>query len=252
MDLRTALDRGELRVLYMPVVDLHTRKIKGFEAHVRWQHAERGLLSPSDFRGRAEETGLITAIDRWVLTETARQLAAWLREFEGVGRLTISMNFSLLEFERRRPAEELREILVRTALPPSSIALEITESLPAGNSESLLRLLNEISAGFNVHLGDFGTGRWSVVYLRRLPITALKIDPSFISGLGENGRDAAVVSAMIALARSLGLKCIAKNVKTEDQLASLRELGCDEAQGPVFSEPVTADRAHELLARSWR
>jgi len=248
-DLREALERGEMRIFYQPIVAVGNRKINGFEALVRWQHPQRGLLLPADFRAKAEETGLIVGIDRWALTEAARQLSIWRREFDG--HLTMSLNLSAREFERPNLAAELHEVLTKAALPPQAVAVEIAEALTVENCDRFVALLKEIrAAGLDLQLDDFGTGHSSFIYLSQLPLSALKIGESFMSGLGSGGRNVAVVRAMAALARSLGLKCIAEGVETEDQCAALSKLGCGEAQGRLFSEPVPADDACALLARA--
>ncbi len=250
-DLRGALERQEFRIYYRPVVDVRTRRISGFEALAQWQHPQRGLLRPAEFRSKAEEAGIIVDMEKWVLSEAARQLDAWHREFDGIDWLTMSLTLSAKGFERPGLAGELREILVKTALPTQSIAFEITEALTMETSDRILAVLRDIRGlGVEIHLGEFGTGRSSFIYLSRLPINALVVDHSFVSGLANDQKDVAVIRAMIELARGLGARCIAKGVRTEDQLAVLAELGCGEAQGALFSEPVGADRARALLARS--
>jgi diguanylate cyclase (GGDEF)-like protein/PAS domain S-box-containing protein len=251
-DLREALRRDELRIFYQPVVDVRSRRISGFEALARWQHPERGLLLRADFRARAEETGVIVGIDRWALSKAASQLEAWHRDFDATGRLTMSVNLSGKEVAHPGLSGELRQILAETTLPPHSIAVEITEGLSTEDSERVVAVVAEMQAiGLDVHVGGFGTGRSSFMSWSPLPITALKIDPSFVSSMQSDRKNVAIVQAMLAFAHSLGLKCIAEGVETEDQLAILTELGCDEAQGALFSEPVTPEAARTLLVSSW-
>ena len=252
-DLREALERREMRVFYQPIVDVRSRRIAGFESVVRWQHAQRGLLGPADYRVTAEETGLIVGIDRWALLKVARQLAVWQNEVDATGHLTICLNLSPKEFEYRGLADELHEILNETALPPHSLAVEITAALPADGFDRIGPVLAELRAiGFDLYVVDFGTGGSSLLNLSRLQATAVKIESSFVNGLGSNSRDVAVVRAMIAFARSLGIRCIAEGVETERQLAVLSELGCDEAQGALFSEPLADEDARALLSSPWR
>ncbi|MGP6192001.1 MAG: putative bifunctional diguanylate cyclase/phosphodiesterase [Vulcanimicrobiaceae bacterium] len=248
-DLREAMERNQFRLFYRPIVEIATRRITGYEALVRWQHRQRGLLSPDEFRAKAEESGIMVAIDRWALLESARQLAAW-QAIDGCGRLTMSLNLSATQFERPGLAREIHEILAEVALPPQSMIVDITEAVTMDNSERIIGLLKEMrEAGVAIHLDDFGTGRSSFIYLRRLPISALKIDSFLVRGLGT-GKNIEIVRAMTVLAQGLGFKCIAKGVETEQQLAALAQLGCGEAQGLLFSEPVRADGARALLAIS--
>jgi diguanylate cyclase (GGDEF)-like protein len=250
-DVREARERDELRILYQPIVDVATRGINGFEAVVGWQHAEHGFVASAQFRAHAGGNGAIIGIDRWVLGEAARQLRTWKGEFDGIRRLTMSLHLSAKEFERPFLIEELLEVLYETDLPPHSIVVEVTEALTTENADQIVAVFEKIrDAGIDIHLADFGSGSSSFVALSRLPIQALKIDASFTRALTNNGKETAVVRAMIALASGLGLKCIATGVSTEEQFAALAELGCGEAQGVLFSEPVAADSARELLALS--
>jgi diguanylate cyclase (GGDEF)-like protein/PAS domain S-box-containing protein len=250
-DLREALARGELRVVYQPIVGILTRRIVGFEALVRWQRAERSGLSPGEIRAQAEKSGAILRIDRWVLEEAAAHLSAWRSEFPGLDGLKMSVNFSAGEFERPGLARELQRTLGVTALPAQSIAIVITDTLTSENADRVVAALEEIrAAGGDIHLGDFGTGSSSFVYLSRLPITTLRFDASSTTSLENEDRGTAVIRAMVAVASSLGLKSVASGITTEAQLEDIANFGCTEAQGSLFSGPVDADGARELLARS--
>jgi len=250
-DLREALKRSELRVVYEPIVGIRTRRIVGFEALVHWQRAERSDLTSAEIRAHAARSGAILRIDRWVLEEAARHLRTWRREFPGLESLTMSVNFSAGEFERAGLARDLQRVLKLTALPAQSIAIVITEALTSEDTDHVVTALEEVrAAGGDIHLGDFGTGISSFVYLSRLPINALQFDASFTSALANEDKGNAVIRAMIAVASSLSLRSIAKGVSTEAQLEAIAEFGCTEAQGPLFSGPVDADGARELLARS--
>jgi diguanylate cyclase (GGDEF)-like protein/PAS domain S-box-containing protein len=252
-DMRQALERGEFRVFYQPIMLLSSKSITGFEALVRWQHPQRGLLLPADFLAKAEDTGLIVSIDRWVIAEAARQLAAWRREFDGIHPLTMNVNLSAKHFEHPNLVEDLRAIITRTMLPPQSLTVEITESAAVGTSPRIVGTLNEIKdLGLEITIDDFGTGYSALIYLSHLPISALKIDQSFVQSMATNGKNVEVVRAIIALAASLGLKCVAEGVETESQVTALTALGCTGAQGFFFSRPVAADAAHELMSYSPR
>lgn len=247
-DLRQALERGEFRVFYQPIMLLSSKIITGFEALVRWQHPRHGLLLPADFLAKAEDSGLIVSIDRWVIGEAARQLVAWRREFDGIRPLTMNVNLSAKQFEHPNLVDDLRVILARTALPPGSLTVEITETATVGTSARVVATLNEIrDLGLEINIDDFGTGYSALVYLSYLPVSALKIAQSFVSNMATNGKSVEVVRAIVALAAGLGLKCIAEGVETESQVTALAALGCTAGQGFLFSRPVAADAAHEFV-----
>jgi diguanylate cyclase (GGDEF)-like protein/PAS domain S-box-containing protein len=247
-DLRRALERGEFQVFYQPIMLLSSKSIAGFEALVRWQHPQRGLLLPADFLAKAEDIGLIVSIDRWVIGEGARQLALWRREFDGIHPLSMNVNLSAKHLEHPHLVEDLRAIITRTMLPSQSLTVEITESAAVNTSPRVLDTLNEIKdLGLEITIDDFGTGYSALIYLSHLPISALKIAQSFVQSMATNGKNIEVVRAIIALAASLGLKCVAEGVETESQVTALTALGCTAAQGFFFSPPAAADAAHQLL-----
>jgi diguanylate cyclase (GGDEF)-like protein len=246
--LRRALDGGQLRVFYQPVVTLDERPVSA-EALVRWQHPVRGLISPADFIPLAEETGLIVPLGRFVLEEACRQLARWRRADPALEGLAMAVNLSARQLADPGLCEWVRAVLERNALDPSSLCLEITESVlvdDAGTAAESLLALNEL--GVRLAVDDFGTGYSSLLSLRRFPVQELKLDRSFVSGLGRNDRDTAIVGSVIQLAHALGLLAVAEGVETEEQLASLRSLGCDRAQGYLWSPPVPADEAGGFLS----
>jgi diguanylate cyclase (GGDEF)-like protein/PAS domain S-box-containing protein len=249
-DLREALERDELRMFYEPVVDVRTRKISGFEGRPGWQHPKRGLLSRAEFRARAEESGLLVGIDLWAISKAAHHLRSWQRDFNAPA-LTMSLNLSAMDLERHGLGADLHAILAEAALPARSLALVIGEPLPTESLDRIGAVLTEIrTTGFDIYLDDFGGGGASFGHLSRLPVTALKIDRSFVAKLESDEKSVSIIRAMIAFARSLGLKSIAGGVETENQLAILGELGCDRAQGTLFSEPMTADDARTFIAPS--
>ena len=249
-DLRMALERGELRLHYQPTVDLATGKVVGFEALVRWQHPTRGLVAPSDFIPIAEGTGLIVPLGRWVLTEACRQVVNW--SAQGVhGPITMAVNVSVSQFDRSDLAADVGEVLADTGMPAGQLCLEMTESvLMTDTEENLGQLVRLKALGLTLAIDDFGTGYSSLAYLRRFPVDTLKIDRSFVERLGEQTDGAALAETIVQLGRSLGMSTVAEGIEDYSQLAALREMGCDYAQGYYFSRPMKATEAVRLLQES--
>ncbi|MDT4994739.1 MAG: hypothetical protein QOH97_4631 [Actinoplanes sp.] len=248
-DLRTALDRGELRLHYQPTIELATSTVVGFEALVRWQHPTRGLISPLDFIPIAEATGLIVPLGRWVLTEACRQAVAWLRE-GFTGELKMAVNVSVRQFDRGDLAAVVADVLAETGMPAHQLILEMTESvLMTDTEENLAQLVRLKALGVKLAIDDFGTGYSSLAYLRRFPVDKLKIDRSFVERLGEKADDA-LANTIVQLGHSLGMTTVAEGIEEYGQLAALRAMGCDFAQGFYFSRPVPADEAGRLLRES--
>jgi diguanylate cyclase (GGDEF)-like protein/PAS domain S-box-containing protein len=247
-ELRYALDRNELTVYYQPVVALGTGEITGLEALVRWQHPERGLLDPLEFVPIAEDSGLIEPIGRWVQERACMQALEWHAQRPDQRPLDISVNLSARQVAHRDLADSVAEILTRTGLDPIHMSLEITESVlveESASASSTLRALSEI--GVRLVLDDFGTGYSSLAYLNRFPFDALKIDRSFIDGLGVEQERTAIVEAIIGMARALSLDVIAEGLESEPQLSELRRLRCDFAQGHLFSAALPPERITSLL-----
>ncbi len=247
-DLRRAIDRREFRVHYQPIVRLDDRRIAGFEALVRWQHPERGLVAPSEFIHLAEETGLVMPLGRVVLEEACRQAAEWMRS--AGPDLTVSVNLSVKQFSQPDLPEQVDAVLRACGLPPRLLKLEVTESMVMENTDGAITLLRRLKAlGVHIAIDDFGTGYSSLSYLLRLPADTLKIDRSFVSGSGDVGRNVNIVRTVVGLAYSLGLDVVAEGVETEEQRALLADLGCPLAQGFLFSPAVDGETASEMLAR---
>ena len=247
-DLRTALERHELRLHYQPLVDLATDRIVGLEALVRWQHPSRGLVPPLSFIPLAEDTGLIVPIGRWVLETACRQARAWLDERPD-SPLVMSVNLSPVQFAQPTLVAEISDILALTGLPPERLELEITESILLDEGETsaaALRALRDL--GVRLVLDDFGTGYSSLSYLRRLPLDTIKIDRSFIDGLDSDDANLPIVQAVIALAHGLGIDVVAEGIETAGQLARLRELVCDRGQGYYYARPQPPEQPAGLLA----
>lgn len=248
-DLRSALERGELRVHYQPIVTLESTEIVGFEALVRWQHPTRGLVPPLAFIPLAEEAGLIVPIGKWVLETACRQAARWRAggSVATAAPLFVSVNLSAREFSQTGLVEDVAAILAATGLEPSALELEITESILMDQSETGIRTLHRLRAlGVRLVLDDFGTGYSSLSYLKHLPLDTIKIDRSFVAGIEEKA-DQSIVEAVVALAHGLGIGVVAEGIETERQAGRLLELGCDLGQGYLFSRPVPAAKTARLL-----
>lgn len=249
MDLRRAIERQEFQVYYQPIVLLETYKIIGFEALVRWQHPQQGLVAPDNFIPLAEETGLIIPIGYWVLREACRQMRAWQIQFPTDPPLTISVNLSTKQFSQPGLIEQISQIMQATGLEGSNLKLEITESVLMENFQSATFMLLQLQEmNIQIHLDDFGIGYSSLSYLHRFASNALKIDRSFVTKIGANGENLEIVQAIITLAQSLNIDVIAEGVETVEQLALLRAMKCKYAQGYFFSQPLDSKSIETLLA----
>jgi diguanylate cyclase (GGDEF)-like protein len=229
-DLRAAIERGELTLHYQPQYDLRTGAIRGAEALVRWQHPVHGLISPARFIPLAEESGFIEHIGRWTLERACAQMRDW--RAEGLPLETVSVNVSPRQFRKRSLIDFIRRCTSEAGLPPACLDIEITEGLLLDRVEAVENLLHEIAAaGHGIALDDFGTGFSSMSYLKRLPVTIIKIDRVFVDGLDKSADAEAIVAAIIAMTHALGKTVIAEGVETTGQLAALKRLGCDQIQG---------------------
>ena len=247
-ELRHALDRDELELHYQPLVALGSGEIVGLEALVRWNHPERGLLDPGEFVSIAEDGGLIEPIGRWVQETACRQALGWHQLRPDKRPLDVAVNLSARQVAHRDLAGQVREVLTRTGLDPVNLRLEVTESVLVEESASATATLEALSdLGVRLVLDDFGTGYSSLAYLNRFPFDALKIDRSFVDGLGLEQERTAIVEAVIGMARALSLDAIAEGVESEEQLSELRRLGCDFAQGHLFSRPLAPAKVTALL-----
>ncbi len=246
-DLRQAIERAEFTVHYQPLVDLRGGVIVGFEALVRWRHPQRGMVPPHEFIAAAEETGLIGPLGEYVLREACAQARAWRQA--GYGGLRAAVNCSARQFRDDGILEAVDRALRESGLPADSLDLEITESILLDGTDSVnarFRALRE--RGVRIAIDDFGTGYSSLSYLKRLSIQQLKIDRSFVRDIGTDPDDAAIVSAIVAIAHTLELEVVAEGIETHEQLAYLRRAGCDYGQGYLFSRPLPAEEFERLLA----
>jgi len=244
-DLRRAVEREEFQVYYQPIVSLTTAKIVGFESLVRWQHPQRGMVSPLDFISIAEETGLIVDLGLWVLRESCRQTREWQRQDPS---LMTSVNLSGKQFTQPDLIEQIKRILDETGLEPRSLKLEITESVVMENAETASSMLTQLRAlGIQSSIDDFGTGYSSLSYLHRFPVNTLKIDRSFISRMDAGDEETEIVRTIMTLATNLGMEVVAEGIETEKQLAHLKAMKCTYGQGYLFSKPVNAEAATVLI-----
>ena len=249
-ELRSALDAHELRLNYQPVLDVRLRRITGFEALLRWQHATLGSISPAEFIPIAEESGLIIPIGDMVLRTACRQMAEWNNRFKSTAPHTISVNLSTRQFRRETLVEEVAAALQETRLDPTLLNLEVTESALVDDAGAAVTTLNRLRAlGVHLHIDDFGTGYSSLNYLYRFPADTLKIDRAFISRLQPKGRDHRMVSNIITMAHDLGLAVVAEGVETPEQGALLRSMGCEYIQGYAISRPLEVEDVTVMLER---
>jgi diguanylate cyclase (GGDEF)-like protein/PAS domain S-box-containing protein len=246
-DLRRSLEREEITLLYQPIVRLDDRAVAGFEALARWNHPKLGRLSPNEFINIAEETGLIVELGLFVLERAARQLSAWQRTVRPREPLFISVNVSSRQLLRHDLIQDLRTVLARAPLTKGSLKLEITESVVMENPEHAAQMLHRIrELGAGLSLDDFGTGYSSLAYLQRFPFDTIKIDKSFVHTTAKGTRPV-ILRSIIALAHDLGMDVVAEGAETDSDAVELFQLGCEYAQGFLFGEPMTPERARELL-----
>jgi EAL domain-containing protein (putative c-di-GMP-specific phosphodiesterase class I) len=246
-ELRHAIDNQELRVFYQPKVDL-SGHVVGAEALIRWQHKTLGMVSPVKFIPLAEQTGLIVDIGMWVL----EQVCLWLKKncAHAFPALCVSVNLSALEFKHPNLVSSIREILIKTKVDPKMIELELTESVAVNDVNKCVALMDELRAlGLKITIDDFGTGYSSLSYLRNLPLDVIKIDQAFVRQLETDGNSQAIVQAILALAKGLGMETIAEGVENKAQLDLLTQFGCGFFQGFLFSRPVCEEDFLTMLGQ---
>jgi diguanylate cyclase (GGDEF)-like protein len=250
-ELRAAIEREQFFVVYQPIVDLRTTRLEGFEALVRWRHPSRGVVAPDEFIGLAEETRLILPLSLFVIRHASRQAAEWRRRYPGTGPL-LGVNLSPLLLTRPGMAAEILAVLAETGLSPKDLAVEVTESAVMAQPQVASAMLGELRAcGVQVFVDDFGTGYSSLAYLTTLPVDRLKIDRSFVAAMSDPNR-LRVVRTIASLAHDLGKSLVAEGVETPAQLDTLRSMGCEFAQGWLFSRPMDAAQAGALLEANER
>jgi diguanylate cyclase (GGDEF)-like protein/PAS domain S-box-containing protein len=248
-DLRRGIEQGQLRLHYQPEIDLAEGRLVGVEALVRWEHPTRGLLVPAQFIPIAEETGLIIPLGAWVLEQACLELRRWTAEHPDRPPMRMSVNVSGRQLEQhRRLVNTVASVLQETAVDPTLLTLELTESVLMDNTELTVTTLRELRAlGVEIAIDDFGTGYSSLNYLKHFPISTLKLDRSFVHGIGNDDADAAIARSAIGLAHALHLRVTAEGIELDEQLTQLRDMGCDRGQGFHFSRPVPADELDALV-----
>jgi diguanylate cyclase (GGDEF)-like protein/PAS domain S-box-containing protein len=248
-DLRMALERDEFRILYQPVISLRTGRVAGVEALVRWEHPQRGLVSPDDFLTVAEETGLVVPMGNWVLRQACCRLADWQRENPAAADVTISVNLSARQFAHPDLLDRVTDALHESGLPARCLRLEFTESVLIEREEPVIETFARLHAlGIRLDLDDFGTGYSSLGYLHRFDLDGLKIDRSFVSNIGPSGERSEIVRTIVALANNLGMEVIAEGVETPAQLSVLQAVECDLVQGYLFGGALSAEEMSERLS----
>jgi diguanylate cyclase (GGDEF)-like protein len=253
-DLRQALEQKQFRLHYQPIVALDTGRVAGFEALIRWQHPDEGLLMPHAFLTVATELGMLTALTEWSCEQACQQLQVWQATFPKVRPLTVSVNLSVEQFSHPDMVMRLRDLVRSTGIEAGSLKIEITESEMMQNPKAVSDILHQLNAHhIETCLDDFGTGYSSLSHLQRLPITFLKIDQSFVRRLGGEDDALAIVKTIIMLAHQLGRQVIAEGVETREHLVLLRSLGCEYAQGYFFAKPMPDSDIYDLLkaGRRW-
>lgn len=252
-DLRHAFERDEFFLHYQPIVSLARGQVIGAEALVRWRHFERGIVSPATFVPVAEDTGLVVPLGRWVLREACRQATLWQSRCLNGEPFSVSVNLSVREFAQPDLVKAVASILEETGLPARALRIEITESAIIGQKHPAIETVEQLRAlGVAIHLDDFGTGYSALSYLHRLPLDAVKVDRAFTSSIDHEERPLHVVRAIVSLAHAIGLEVIAEGVTNERQIELLREMGCDQAQGFVFSRPCNPQELESFLDRAPR
>ena len=237
--LRDAIDKEHLTLRYQPIVDTKTRELAGVEALVRWDPPNGSTIPPNEFIPLAEDTGLIVFLGRWVLEEACRVTHHWNTTHPERTPIVVSVNLSALQLAQPRLADEVQDVLTRTALPPEHLCLEITETAVLSDTDSNVQTLLELrDIGVRVAVDDFGTGYSSLAYLRTLPVDVVKLDAAFIAGLGQDMVDTQIVAAVLRLCKALGRRTVAEGVETEMQWRTLTRMGCPFMQGYLIARPM--------------
>jgi EAL domain-containing protein (putative c-di-GMP-specific phosphodiesterase class I) len=244
--LRRALERNEFCLYYQPKIDLASGTIVGMEALIRWIPEKGRIVPPLDFIPLLEETGLIVPVGEWVIREACRQNREW--HLAGLENLVVSTNMSARQFYQGNLPEVIAQILRETSLEPKYLKIELTESIVMQDIDMAVGILNRLKEmGLSLSIDDFGTGYSSLAYLKRFPVDELKIDKSFVNGLGTDLNDSTIVNTIISMAHSMRLKVVAEGVETADQLELLRERSCEEVQGFYFSKPLAPGLFEEMM-----
>jgi diguanylate cyclase (GGDEF)-like protein len=248
-DLRYAIERDEFFLVYQPIVDLENSNLLGFEALIRWQHPDRGLVSPLEFISIAEEIGMIAPIGEWCLQTACRQLNLWQKNCGFSKDLWVSVNVSTKQFMQTDLVSLVSKTLIETELSPNCLKLEVTESAMVEDIEFAVNVMQKLKQiGVKLSIDDFGTGYSSLSYLHRLPLSSLKIDRSFVNQMNDSEENQEIIKTIVALAKSLNLETIAEGIETIDQMADLKALSCQFGQGYYFAKPLNVRAVEEMFA----
>ena len=247
-DLRKALERDELRVYYQPIISLETSRLVGFEALVRWQHPNQGIITPNSFIPLAEETGLIKELGLWVFETACLQLSNWQQQFTNHSKLGMNINVSPIQLKQQNFVYQIQDIIKKSNIEPQTCRIEITENAMMQNPQMALKTLNDLkNLNILLYIDDFGTGYSSLSYLQQFPIDALKIDKSFIKNIDDSAKSAQIVNAIIALGKSFDLQIVAEGTENKTQITMLKSANCHNVQGYFFSKPKDAKTIEEFL-----
>jgi EAL domain-containing protein (putative c-di-GMP-specific phosphodiesterase class I) len=247
LSLHRALEQDEFVLWYQPIVDLASREVRAVEALVRWREPDGTLVPPGDFIPLAEETGLMVPLGRWVLMEACREAAGW-RSRPGGADLTVSVNISARQLRDPGLVDDVQAALCGAGLPPDALCLELTESALIADTDAVHDRLRQLKGlGVLLAIDDFGTGYSSLGYLRRLPVDELKVDKTFVDDLASTATAASLAQVIVTLAQTLGMRAVAEGVESEAQAATLRDIGCPQAQGYLFHRPMPAEELGRLL-----
>src|SRR6476646_283296 len=250
-DLRGATERGEFRAFYQPIVELQTGRLAGFESLIRWEHPQRGQVSPGEFIHIAEQTGLIFPIGEWMLRQTCRQLAAWQQSYAEANNLWVAVNVSAKQFMHADIEALVSRLIEETGVRPETLKLELTESAMAENLSHIADVMTKLKRlGIRLSIDDFGTGYSSLSNLHLLPLDTLKIDRSFVNHMTASSENREIIKTIASLATSLNLDIVAEGVETEEQIHQLQALGCHFGQGFYFAPPLDASAAEALIGFS--
>jgi EAL domain-containing protein (putative c-di-GMP-specific phosphodiesterase class I) len=247
-DLQRALDRDEFALRYQPVILLESGRLSGVEALVRWQHPQRGLLSPAEFIPLAEESGAIMGLGKWVLSQACRQAVDWRARYPGGDDWTMSVNVSVKQLQSAAFVAEVAQVLRESGIDPRLLILEVTESVMMHDAAAMLARLRELKdLGVRLAIDDFGTGYSAMSYLRQLPFDLLKIDKTFIDNIASVDHQKELTKAIIELGKTLGLELVAEGIEDGEQLSRLQSMRCELGQGFYFAEPMDSTSVEELL-----
>jgi EAL domain-containing protein (putative c-di-GMP-specific phosphodiesterase class I) len=249
-ELRTALENGEFQLFYQPIISMQSNQVVSFEALIRWFHPQRGLLMPGDFLSIAEESGLILPLGKWILDEACQQIMKWHRKYPSLQNVSINVNVSNRQFSQPNFVDDVIKTLQISGLRADSLRLEITESVLISNFAAANKVFTQLrNLGVQLQIDDFGSGYSALGYLQHFPISAVKIDKSFIDEMGKGHRGTELIRAIVSMTRELGMDAIAEGIETNEQLNGLKSLACGFGQGFLLSKPLDQEAAGRILAK---